>query len=42
MASAYIRRRETKTGPRWHVRYRLGGRTYPLEYGGAFATVREA
>ncbi|MBA3244475.1 MAG: hypothetical protein H0T61_04795 [Actinobacteria bacterium] len=42
MASASIRRRETKTGPRWHVRYRLGGRAYPLQYGGAFPTLREA
>jgi hypothetical protein len=28
--------------PRYHVRYRLGGRAYPLVHGGSFATLREA
>ena len=42
MASVSIRRRETASGPRFQVRYRLGGRAYPLVHGGAFATLKEA
>src|SRR5512134_1216194 len=42
MASVSIRRRETKSGPRFHVRYRLGGRAYPLVHGGSFKTLKEA
>jgi hypothetical protein len=34
------RRRKTRTS--YVVRYRLGGRAYPLVRGGAFRTVREA
>jgi integrase len=42
MASASITRRRTKSGPRYVVRYRLGGRAYPIQHGGAFLTIREA
>lgn len=42
MASVNIRRRQTKSGSRFQVRYRLGGRTYPLVHGGSFATMKEA
>jgi integrase len=42
MAGVSIRRRETKSGPRFQVRYRLGGRAYPVEHGGSFKTLREA
>jgi integrase len=37
-----ITTRQTKTGPRYVVRYRLGGRSYPLVHGGAFRTLKEA
>lgn len=36
MASASITVRTTKTGRRFVVRYRLGGRAYPVEHGGSF------
>src|SRR5829696_1976429 len=39
MASAFI---TTRSGPRYVVRYRLGGRAYPIEHGGSFRTLREA
>jgi hypothetical protein len=43
MASAFIVRRKTAAGSTRHaVRYRLGGRTYPVEHGGSFPTKREA
>src|SRR6266516_395071 len=42
MASVSIRRRQMKSGSRFQVRYRLGGRTYPLVHGGSFATMKEA
>ena len=42
MASVSIRRRQTKSGSRFQVRYRLGGRAYPLQHGGSFATMKEA
>jgi integrase len=42
MASASITVRTTKTGRRFVVRYRLGGRAYPVEHGGSFPTMREA
>lgn len=42
MASCSITTRTTSSGKRYHVRYRLGGRAYPVEHGGAFATLREA
>ena len=42
MASVSIRRRETGSGPRFQVRYRLGGRAYPLVHGGSFKTLKDA
>jgi integrase len=42
MASVTITRRATKTGPRYVVRYRLGGRAYPLQHAGSFKREREA
>jgi integrase len=42
MASVSIRRRETQSGARFQVRYRLGGRGYRLVHGGSFRTLREA
>ncbi|MEJ7793693.1 MAG: site-specific integrase [Gaiellaceae bacterium] len=43
MASASITTRTTSAGERrFHVRYRLGGRAYPVEHGGSFGTLREA
>jgi Arm DNA-binding domain len=42
MASASITVRTTKTGRRFVVRYRLGGRAYPIEHGGSFQTMKEA
>jgi integrase len=42
MASVSIRRRKSKSGPRFQVRYRLGGRAYPLIHGGSFLTMKEA
>jgi integrase len=42
VASASITVRTTKTGRRFQVRYRLGGRAYPVEHGGSFPTMREA
>src|SRR5205809_4701431 len=42
MASVSIRRRQTKSGSRFQVRYRLGGRTYPVVHGGSFATMKDA
>jgi integrase len=41
MASVSIRRRVTQRGPRFHVRFRLGGRAYPLVHGGSFPTLKE-
>lgn len=42
MASVSIRPRSTKSGSRFQVRYRLGGRGYPLVHGGSFPTLKEA
>jgi hypothetical protein len=42
MASALITTRQTKSGSRYVVRYRLGGRAYPLVHGGSFRTLKEA
>jgi integrase len=42
MSSVSIRRRESKSGARFQVRYRLGGRAYPLVHGGSFPTLKEA
>jgi hypothetical protein len=32
----------TRKGPRYEVRYRLGGHAYPIAHGGSFKTLREA
>lgn len=40
--SVYLVQRDTKTGKRWHVRYRLGGRYAPVHHAGAFKTQKEA
>jgi integrase len=43
MASVFITRRKTKAGKTRHVvRFRLGGRAYPIEHGGSFARLRDA
>jgi integrase len=42
MASVGIRRRETKSGARFQVRYRRGGRAWPLVHAGSFETLKEA
>src|SRR5947207_10750227 len=42
MSSVSIRRRESNSGARFQVRYRLGGRAYPLVHGGSFPTMKEA
>ena len=42
MPSLTITTRQTRSGPRYAVRYRLGGRAYPVEHGGTFKTLREA
>ena len=42
MASASITTRRTASGPRYTVRYRLGGRAYPIQHGGSFRTMKEA
>lgn len=42
MASASITTRQRKTGRRFVVRFRRGGRFWPIEHGGSFKTLREA
>ena len=42
MPSLTITTRRTRSGPRYVVRYRLGGRAYPVEHAGSFRTLREA
>jgi hypothetical protein len=42
MASAFIVTRKASTGRRFVVRYRLGGRAWPIQHGGSFQTLREA
>jgi hypothetical protein len=42
MPSLTITTRQTRTGPRYVVRYRLGGRAYPIVHGGSFRTLKEA
>jgi integrase len=42
MPSAFITRRSTKSGPRYVVRYRLGGRYWPIQHGGSFRKMKEA
>jgi integrase len=40
--SLTITTRKTRSGPRYVVCYRLGGRAYPVEHGGSFKTLKEA
>ena len=43
MASASITTRKTNSGARRYVvRFRRGGRYFPIEHGGSFPTMREA
>lgn len=42
MSSLAITTREAKDGPRYVVRYRLGGRAYPIVHAGSFRTLKEA
>jgi integrase len=42
MPSLTITTRQANSGPRYAVRYRLGGRAYPLVHGGSFRTMKEA
>ena len=42
MASLTITTRQRSDGPRYVVRYRLGGRAYPIVHAGAFRTLKEA
>jgi integrase len=42
MATLTITARKTKSGRRFAVRYRLGGRAWPLQHAGSFRTLREA
>lgn len=42
MASLVITTRRTQSGPRYIVRYRLGGRAYPIVHAGSFRTLKEA
>lgn len=42
MGTLTITTRKTSTGPRYVVRFRLGGRAYPVQHGGSFRTLKEA
>jgi len=42
MATVTITTRRRKNGPRYVVRYRLGGRAYPIVHAGAFKFLKEA
>ena len=42
MPSLTITTRQTSSGPRYVVRYRLGGRAYPVQHAGSFQTLKEA
>ena len=42
MPSLTITTRQAKDGPRYVVRYRLGGRSYPVRHAGSFRTLKEA
>src|SRR3954470_14936357 len=42
MASASITTRQRKGGRRFVVRFRRGGRYFPIEHGGSFPTMKEA
>jgi integrase len=42
MSAVYIKTRTGKTGKRFIVYYRRGGRAFPEEYGGSFKTAKDA
>ena len=42
VASSWIERRSSADGVRYRVRFRVGGRESRRQYGGSFATIREA
>jgi integrase len=42
MPSLYITLRRTGSGPRYAVRYRAGGRSFPVIHAGTFKTLKEA
>ena len=42
MASVFVTTRRRATATSYAVRYRLGGRAYPIQHGGSFKTMREA
>lgn len=42
MPSLTITTRQASDGPRYVVRYRLGGRAYPIVHGGSFRTLKDA
>jgi integrase len=42
MPSLTITTRQTGSGPRYVVRYRLGGRSFPVVHAGSFKTLKEA
>jgi integrase len=42
MSSLVITTRQTRSGARYVVRYRLGGRAYPIVHGGSFKTLKQA
>jgi integrase len=42
MAGCWVQRRETESGVRWRVLYRIGGRESSPRFGGSFETQREA
>jgi integrase len=42
LSSLTITTRRAKDGPRYVVRYRLGGRAYPIVHAGSFRTLKEA
>src|SRR5436309_2036436 len=42
MSSLTITTRQASDGPRYVVRYRLGGRAWPIVHAGSFRTLKEA
>jgi hypothetical protein len=42
MSSLTIITRQAQDGPRYLVRFRLGGRAYPIVHAGSFRTLKEA
>jgi hypothetical protein len=42
LSSVFITKRPARSGVRYVVRFRLGGRAWPLQHGGSFRTLKEA